>query len=96
MKEHDVISQSVRFYLFYYCNPQQVFNNSKSPFPYSGHFMGENPDSAVCIRILKTESFKNKFENENFRKFTFQMSYQSLSQTVIFAPSVDNDVQILE
>ena len=65
MKEHDVISQSVRFYLLYYCNPQPVFNNSERPFPYSGHLMRENPDSTVCIEILKTDSYKNKFENEN-------------------------------
>ena len=47
MTERDVVSQSVRFYLLYFCYPQPVFNNSKrSTFPHLNHFIEENPESA--------------------------------------------------
>ena len=47
MTERDVVSQSVRFYLLYFCYPQPVFNNSKrSTFPHLNYFIEENPESA--------------------------------------------------
>lgn len=47
MTERDVVSQSVRFYLLYFCYPQPVFNYSKiSTFPHLNHFIEEYPESA--------------------------------------------------